>query len=101
MSKPIAKTKTVHSPTLDTIQMVEETIKNMEGSVMTMAELKQKLPRKVNHNTLKLILKYLERSHKIIADLEGIIWVYTSQKTFDRMMKEGVEYTEILRKSQA
>ncbi len=99
MSKPTAKTKTVHSPTLDTIQMVEETLKNMEGSVMTIAELKRKLPRKVNHNTLKLILEYLEKSHKIIADLKGIIWVYTSKKTFDRMMKDGVEYTEILRNS--
>lgn len=88
----MSKIKTAHSPTLDTIQMVEETLKNMDGSVMTMAELKRKLPRKVNHNTLKLILEYLERSHKIIADLKGIIWVYTSPKTLKRMMEEGVEY---------
>ena len=88
----MSKTKTVHSPTLDTIQMVEDTLKNMKGSTMTMAELKRELPRKVNHNTLKLILKYLEKSNKIIADLDGIIWTYTSPEVLKRMMKEGVEH---------
>ena len=92
MSKSTAKAKTAHSPTMDTILMVEETLKNMKGSEMTIAELKRKLPRQVNHNTLKLILEYLENSHKILVVVKGIIWTHTSPETLRRMIREGVEH---------
>ena len=52
------KQKIEHTPTLNTILMVEEALKNTNESV-TIAELKRKLPRQVNHNTLKVILEYL------------------------------------------
>lgn len=90
MSKTI--TKTLHSPTLSTIRMVEATLKNKGNSVMTIADLKRELPRQVNHNTLMTILEYLEESRKIIADLEGITWVHTSPKTLRRMLGDGFEH---------
>ncbi len=86
------KTKTIHSPTLNTVIMVEDTLKNMEGSVMTIAELKRKLPKKVNHNTLMAILDYLERSGKILAGLKGITYTYTSPRILKKMIKEGIEH---------
>ena len=49
-----------HAPTLNTVLMVEETLKKMDESVVTIAELKRKLPKQVNHNILKIILEYLE-----------------------------------------
>ena len=64
-----------HSPTLNTVIMVEETLKKMNESVITIAELKRKLPRQVNHNTLMLILEYLEKNGKILVGLKGITWV--------------------------
>jgi len=51
---------------------VENTPKNMVESVITVAELKYKLPRQVNHNTLKIILEYLELSNKIVITMRGI-----------------------------
>ena len=65
-----------HSPTLNTVIMVEETLKNMEGSIITIAELKRRLPKQVNHNVLKIILEYLEASNKIAVSLKGITWIY-------------------------
>lgn len=75
MSKTI-KQKLEHTPTLNTVLMVEETLKDTNESV-TIAELKRKLPRQVNHNTLKVILEYLEKSNKIAVSLKGITWIHS------------------------
>ena len=50
----LIKEKPQHWPTLNTVIMVERTLKKMEGSVMSVADLKRKLPRQVNHNTLTI-----------------------------------------------
>ena len=68
--------KLVHSPTLNTVHMVEATLKNMDRSVITIAELKKILPKKVNHRTLKIILEYLDESNKIKISIKGISWVH-------------------------
>ena len=62
MLKTIKKEKLEHAPTLNTVFMVEDTLKNIDESAVTIAELKRKLPRQVNHNTLKVILEYLEKN---------------------------------------
>ena len=53
-----------HSPTLNTVLMVEEILKN-SGELMTIAELKRKLPKQVMHQTLLRILDYLQISGKM------------------------------------
>lgn len=78
----------VHWPTLNTVIMVENTLKKMEGSVITIAELKRKLPRQVNHNTLILILEYLERSNKIFVSIRGITWIARERQLHDLPMSE-------------
>ncbi|MCC7570858.1 hypothetical protein KO465_05955 [Candidatus Micrarchaeota archaeon] len=80
-----------HSPTLNTVIMVEETLKNMNKSVVTVAELKRKLPRKVNHNTLKLILIYLEESNKIAVTMQGITWTHNTNPNLRKAIKKGLE----------
>ncbi|MBS3099281.1 hypothetical protein J4462_03655, partial [Candidatus Pacearchaeota archaeon] len=65
----------VHWPTLNTVMMVEDTLKKMNESIISIAELKRKLPRQVNHITLMVILEYLERSNKIAVTLKGITWI--------------------------
>lgn len=83
--------KPIHWPTLNTVIMVEETIKKSKNSVITVAELKRKLPRQVNHNTLILILEYLEKSGKIATGLKGITWVHTDSKLLRELIKKGTE----------
>ena len=48
-----------HSPTLNTVLMVERTLKDAK-EVITTAELKRKLPKKIMHQTLIRILDYLK-----------------------------------------
>ena len=66
--------KNTHWPTLNTVIMVEDTLKKLKEEVVSVAELKRKLPRKVNHITLMIILDYLETSKKIEVKLKGISW---------------------------
>ncbi len=66
--------KNTHWPTLNTVIMVEDTLKKSKEEVVSVAELKRKLPRKVNHITLMIILDYLEKSKKIEVKLKGISW---------------------------
>ena len=83
--------KLEHSPNLNTVIMVEETLKNLDKSVVTVAELKRLLPRKVNHNKLKTILRYLEESNKIIVTLDGITWIFNTNPRLRQAIATGLE----------
>lgn len=64
-----------HSPTLDTVIMVEETIKELGACSIT--ELYRALPRTVIYPTLKLIIGYFYAKGFIMSDREHkIVWVY-------------------------
>ena len=79
-----------HSPTLNTVLMVEETLKNA-GEVISLAELKRRLPKKVMHQTLIKILDCLQISGKIIIGTKGILWVFAERKELDGLIKKGTE----------
>ena len=70
--------------------MVEEVLKEV-GELITVSELKRKLPRKVMHQTLLQILDYLQYSGKIIIGTKGILWIYTERKELDELIKRGTE----------
>ena len=91
MSISIQEHKLEHSPTLNTVIMVEETLKNMDESVITIAKLKKILPKQVNHNTLKIILLYLEYSNKIAVTLKGITWIHNTNPRLRKAISEGLE----------
>ena len=80
-----------HAPTLNTVLMVEDVLKNMDESVITIAELKRRLPKQVNHNTLKVILEYLEASNKILVTMKGITWIYNPSPKLKKAIERGVE----------
>ena len=78
-----------HSPTLNTVLMVENSLK--DSDLITLAELKRKLPKKVMHSTLLQILDYLQLSGKIVLGTKGILWVFTERKELDQLIKRGTE----------
>ena len=79
-----------HSPTLNTVCMVEETLKDA-GEVLSLAELKRRLPKQVMHQTLIQILDYLQRSGKIVIGTKGILWIFTDRKEIEELIKKGTE----------
>ncbi len=80
-----------HTPTLNTVLMVENTLKNMNEIAITIAELKRRLPRQVNHNTLKVILEYLEISNKILVTMRGITWIHNPNQNLRKAIAQGLE----------
>ena len=58
---------------------------------MNREEIKDKLPKKVMHQTLNVILEYLENSGKILDGRKGILWIYNPSPKLDKAIKDGVE----------
>ena len=48
----------IHYPNLKTVLMIEDVLKNA-NTLLTREQLKKKLPVKIMHQTLNVILKYL------------------------------------------
>ena len=63
----------------------------MDESVITIAELKRRLPKQVNHNTFKIILEYLEESNKIVMTMKGITWVHNTNPNLRKAIEKGME----------
>ena len=84
------KLEIIHYPNLKTVLMVEDALKKA-NKLMTREDLKNKLPTKIMHQTLNVILKYLEDSGKILDGRKGILWIYNPSPKLDKAIKEGVE----------
>ncbi len=84
------QTQIMHSPTLDTVLMVERTLQDAK-EIIKIAELKRKLPRKVMHQTLMRILDYLQMSGKILITTKGVVWTYAPRSVMEKMKSGGLE----------
>lgn len=80
-----------HLPNLSTVIMVENVLREMKESVISVPELKKRLPKQVNHNTLKTILEYLEESNKIAVTMKGITWIHNPNAKLRKAIAEGIE----------
>ncbi len=84
------ETKLIHYPSLKTVLMVEKTLQ-MANTLMTREELKRKLPKKVMHQTLNVILEYLEQGGKILDGRKGILWIFNPSEKLAAVIKGGIE----------
>ena len=82
--------KVIHYPNLKTVLMREDVLKNA-NQLMTREQLKKKVPAKIMHQTLNVILKYLENSGKILDGRKGILWVHNPSPKLEKAIRDGVE----------
>lgn len=84
--------KLFHSPTLESVRMVERTIKK-HSQEYTKYQLWKKLPKKMMYQTYCQIFDYLFESHKIMVDKsDGIVfWTWNPKRVKD-LRKRGLEY---------
>ena len=82
----------IHYPNLKTVLMVEEVLKKA-NNLISREELKKKMPTKIMHQTLNVILEYLEDSGKILDGRKGILWIYNHSQKLDKAIKDGVEHS--------
>jgi hypothetical protein len=82
--------KIIHYPNLKTVLMVEDILKKA-NNLMTREQLKKKLKTKVMHQTLNVILEYLENGGKIIDGRKGILWIYNPSPKLKKAIEKGIE----------
>ncbi len=80
----------IHYPSLKTMLMVERTLKEAEVMI-SREELKRRLPNKIMHQTLNLILKYMENRGLIIDSHKGILWIYNPSPKLRGAIEKGRE----------
>jgi uncharacterized protein YutE (UPF0331/DUF86 family) len=69
----------LHSPTLESVRMVEKIIQK-HSQEYGKYQLWMKLPKKMMYQTFQTILDYLEDSGKIMIDKEGcVIWTHNPE----------------------
>jgi hypothetical protein len=79
----------LHEPQLDTILMVEKAILDAED-YPTRTELWNSLPRKVQYQTFKRILDYLEASGKIAFNGKVIIYTGVNNPKLQALIRSSV-----------
>ena len=84
------KSKVIHYPNLKTVLMVEYILKRA-NKPLNREELKKRLPTKIMHQTLNVILDYLEDIGKIIDGRRGIIWIHNPSPKLNKAIREGIE----------
>ncbi|HOZ36190.1 MAG TPA: hypothetical protein PLK55_04380 [archaeon] len=80
----------LHYPTLKTILAIEKTIKEANKPI-NREQIKQKLQTKIHHQTLNLVLSYLEESGKIFIGKDGITWTFNDSLKFKKLVKEAIK----------
>ncbi|HLE75526.1 MAG TPA: hypothetical protein VI864_05720 [Candidatus Bathyarchaeia archaeon] len=82
--------KILHEPQLDTILMVENTIREAKTYPTKMALL-QSLPKQIQYQTFNRILEYLESSNKIVFDGHKIVWVFTENPKLKGLLENSIK----------
>lgn len=79
----------LHEPQLNTVLMVEKAILDADD-YPTRMQLWKNLPRKVQYQTFKRILNYLEASGKITFDGKRIIYTGVNNPKLRTLMESSV-----------
>ena len=82
--------KVLHEPQLDTILMVEKAIRDAQEYPSRM-ELWRSLPRKIQYQTFKRVLEYLEASNKIVFNRGRVVWAAADNPKLKRLLEESVK----------
>ena len=82
--------KVIHYPNLKTVLSVENVLKEAELAI-SREEIKRRLPMKIMHQTLNLILGYLEERNMIIDGRKGVLWIRNDSSKIRKAIACGVE----------
>jgi len=86
----------IHLPRLDTVLMVEDTIKRLDY-YPTKNQLWRALPKMVMWQTFGVIIDYLLKSNKIIIDSRDgrIVWVAADNPKLKKLFDNAIPYEKL------
>ncbi len=79
----------LHYPNLKTVLQVEKVLQEAD-TVISKNELQRRLPTQIMHQTLNVILEYLEDSGKIMIGEKGITWIAQDNPKLKKLLERGV-----------
>ena len=82
--------KIIHYPSLRTMLMVEKVLRKADMTI-DREELKRRLPSMIMHQTLNVILNYLEERGMIIDSHKGILWIYNPSPKLRKAIENARE----------
>lgn len=82
--------KVIHYPNLKTVLMVEKVLREADLAI-TRTELKKRLPKEVMHQTLNVILEFLEERGMTADTHKGVVWIYNPSPKIKMAIKRGIE----------
>lgn len=86
-----AKTEQVlHYPTLKTVLMVEEILKESKEP-LTRYEIMKRAGNKIMRQTLNIIIEYMGGRGMVLDSEKGVIWTYTPPQKMKKWLKDSVE----------
>ncbi len=80
----------IHYPNLKTMLMVEKVLKEAE-TTLTREEIKEKLPTQIMHQTLNVILEYMEQRGLILDGHKGVLWTHNDSQKLQDAISRGAE----------
>ena len=80
----------IHYPNLRTMLMVEKVLKDAE-TTLTREEIKEKLPTQIMHQTLNVILEYMEQRGLILDGHRGVLWTHNDSPKLREAINQGIE----------
>ena len=83
-------TNKTHYPTLRTVLMIEEFLSERRSDLFSKAAIIRGLNGKINNNSLKIILDYLESANKIIQGTKGIQWIASEGSKAKKLRKDAL-----------
>lgn len=85
----LSSLKVIHYPNLKTVLGVEKVLREAELAI-SREEIKRRLPMKIMHQTLNLILDYLEERNMILDGRKGVLWIRNDNSKMRAAIEEGV-----------
>ncbi len=80
----------IHYPNLKTMLMVEKILKEAE-TTLSREEIKERLPTQIMHQTLNVILNYMEQRGLILDGHKGILWTHNDSPKLREAVNKGIE----------
>ena len=80
----------IHYPNLKTMLMVEKVLKDAE-TTLSREEIKGKLPTQIMHQTLNVILEYMEQRGLILDGHKGVLRTHNDSQKLKEAISRGTE----------
>ena len=85
-----AVTEVLHYPTLKTVLMVENILRDAKEP-LTRYEIVKRMKNKVMRQTLNIVVQYLAERNMVLDSDKGVLWVYTPKEKLKEWLKDSVE----------